>query len=203
MNISSGSECATPSECGNDGDASPDGLAAEQTEILYVDSDSEATVSVPSIIDDEDIYFNEGSESDIIVDDLDDKKPGARRDDFIEIFSRPRLIPRISALHLGMVASMSVDILTGFDLLLPEKRQEIMTYLWARRPRSAMLSPPCTMFSQLMNTNWARMDPAVVKARWQEAMVLLKFALDVAPAVILYWSIPLALQAGGFQMSKL
>ena len=151
---------------------------------------------MPSIIEDKDIYFHEGSESDIIADDLDDKKPGACRDDFIEIFSRPRLIPRISALHLGMVASMSVDILTGFDLLLPEKRQEIMTYLWARRPRSAM-------FSQLMNTNWARMDPAVVKARWQEAMVLLKFALDVAPAVILYWSIPLALQAGGFQMSKL
>ena len=111
------------------------------------------------------------------MDDLDDKKPGARRDDFIEIFSRPRLIPRISALHLGMVASMSVDILTGFDLFLPEKRQEIMTYLWARRPRSAM-------FSQLMNTNWARMDPAVVKARWQEAMVLLKFALDVARFMI-------------------
>ena len=164
MNISSGSEGATPSECGNDGDASPDGLAA-QIEILYVDSDSEATVSVPSIIDDEDIYFNEGSESDIIVDDLDDKKPGACRDDFIEIFSRPRLIPRISALHLGMVASMSVDILTGFDLLLPEKRQEIMTYLWARRPRSAMLSPPCTMFSQLMGENGS----CGCQARWQEA----------------------------------
>ena len=39
MNISSGSECATPSECGNDGDDSLDGLAAEQIEILYVDSD--------------------------------------------------------------------------------------------------------------------------------------------------------------------
>ena len=139
---------------------------------------------MPSIIEDKDIYFNEGSESDIIADDLDDKKPGACRDDFIEIFSRPRLIPRISALHLGMVASMSVDILTGFDLLLPEERQETMTYLWARRPRSAVLSPPCTMFSQLMNTNWARMDPAVVKARWQEAMVLLKFALDVARFMI-------------------
>ena len=50
MNVSSGSECATPSECGNDGDASPDGLAAEQIEILNVDSDSEATVSVPSNI---------------------------------------------------------------------------------------------------------------------------------------------------------
>ena len=47
-------------------------------------------------------------------------------------------------------------------------------------PRSVMLSPPCTMFSQLMNTNWARMDAAVVKQRWKEAMTLLKLSLEVA-----------------------
>ena len=153
VDVGSESECATPSECGTDGNAFAD--SEPLIEILHV-------ASVPSVIDDQDVYFNI-NDSEII---LEDEEPGTLQDDFIQIF-RLRLIHRISVLQLCVVASMSVDILTGFDVLLAEKRQEVMAHLRARQPRSAMLSPPRTMFSQLMNTNWARMDPAVVKRRWQ------------------------------------
>ena len=36
------------------------------------------------------------------------------------------------------------------------------------------------MFSQLMNTNWNRMGPQKTKARWQEAMAFLMFAVRAA-----------------------
>ena len=153
----------------------------ERIVVLDVNSDSEASVPVPSVIDEADVFFSiSDTEAEVTLGERMQEESQPTREDFIDFFSRPRLIPRIVTLHLCMIASMSVDILTGFDLLLSQKRQEIMAYLRAKMPRSVMLSPPCTMFSQLMNTNWARMDAAVVKQRWKEAMALLKFSLEVA-----------------------
>ena len=102
------------------------------------------------------------------------------RDDFIDFFSRPRLIPRIVTLHLCMIASMSVDILTGFMTFFSHRNGKKLWLISGPRSQVSHLSPPCTMFSQLMNTNWARMDAAVVKQRWKEAMTLLKLPLEVA-----------------------
>lgn len=149
-------------------------------ELIEIPSGSEDAESIPSIIDSDGTFFGLGESADFALDCVCMDMEVEDQEDFIEIFSRPRLIPRIAALGLAMFASLSVDVLTGFDLLLSEKRKEVMDHLRRKRPRSAMLSPPRTMFSQLMNTNWARMDPHVVKHRWREAMTLFKFAIDIA-----------------------
>ena len=185
MDISSEGD-ATPSVCGSAHAELPDiHHDPEFIDVIRVDSDSEAEIAPPSVVDDQDLHFSISDTEDIHQDQIHQENE-SQREDFMEIFSRPRLIPRILFLKLCMVATLSIDILTGYDLLLAAKRREVMRHLWTKRPRSVMLSPPCTMFSQLMNTNWARMDPVVVKKRWREAMVLLKFALEVAKFVMSY-----------------
>jgi hypothetical protein len=98
-------------------------------------------------------------------------------DVFMEIFSPPRVAPVVHA-H-GLKAVRSMDLSTGWDFLVKEHKCSGMKDVAWRMPSVTMLSPPCKMFSQIMDTNWFRMDPT---KRWQElerALELLDFAVWV------------------------
>ncbi len=101
------------------------------------------------------------------------------RDDLCEIFSLPRIVPTVHRLQLPLRAEVSIDIMNGYDLRWRDSQRAVWAMLQERRPRATILSPPCTMFSCMMNANFKKMKPMVVKHRWDEALVLLNFALDV------------------------
>ena len=136
--------------------------------------DSEDSEQVPSEIDVLDFMCPM-----MLEDDLEPEPACSQREDFIEVFSQPRLVPKAQELALGFNASKSIDILTGWDLLTEANQKATMEHFRSKKPRSCMLSPPCAMFSQLMNTNFPRMDPIVVKKRWKDALTLWHFALHI------------------------
>lgn len=96
--LSSDSGERPPSECG-----SSETLFAsfshdpERILVLDVNSDSEASVSVPSVIDEADCFFSiSDTEAEVTLGESMQEESQSTRDDFIEIFSRPRLIPALS-----------------------------------------------------------------------------------------------------------
>ena len=82
---------------------------------------------------------------------------GTIQDDFLEVYSPPRLVPL--AVKRNMRASVSMDLLTGWNFLSMDAKISAVQDIKARRPKVIMLSPPCTMFSGLMNLNWAKLEP--------------------------------------------
>eukprot|EP00959_Pyramimonas_sp_CCMP1952_P361867 7578519-Pyramimonas_sp.AAC.1 len=70
------------------------------------------------------------------------------RDDVIEVFSVPRLAQPCATVGLRLVRSM--DILNGWDLSKPNVQINCFNEFRARQPRIAVVSPPCTMFSVIM-----------------------------------------------------
>lgn len=56
-------------------------------------------------------------------------------------------------------ASLSIDILLGWDLTDPKVQNFTLAALRARRVRFVMLSPPCTTFSSIRRMNMHHMDP--------------------------------------------
>lgn len=75
---------------------------------------------------------------------------------FWEIFSPPRVVPFVRG--LGGMGLRSVDLETGWDLLDDGHIKNLLDDMHQARPRFVFLSPPCTYFSQLMFSNWWRMD---------------------------------------------
>ena len=68
-------------------------------------------------------------------------------DDFMELFSPPRLVPLFLAEN--KITSISADLLTGWNLADSKIQGFLFTLLKKRAPRVIMLSPPCTVFSNL------------------------------------------------------
>ena len=101
---------------------------------------------------------------------------GTVRDDILEIFSQPRLVP--VAVEAGLRASISVDLETGWDLLDLAKQQECLRMLEVRRPKILMVSPPCTAFSSWQRINRPKMSAAKWAHRWSEGTCLFDFAMD-------------------------
>lgn len=103
---------------------------------------------------------------------------GSLPDDLMEIYSPPRMVPFATA--LGMRASLSVDILTGWNLLNVESRMALVQEIKQRRPRVLMMSPPCTWFSGLMNLNWGKIKPVLREQAFQDATLHLEFCMLLA-----------------------
>lgn len=78
------------------------------------------------------------------------------QDDLMEVYSPPRLVPL--AAKAGLRASVSLDLLTGWDFVSMDAKVAAVQEIKARRPKVLMLSPPCTMFSGLMNLNWSKLE---------------------------------------------
>ncbi len=96
---------------------------------------------------------------------------------FWEIFSPERIAPHVRA--LGKSAPRSIDLLTGWDLLNETHQHNLIEDLAKCRPKVLMLSPPCTIFSTLMASNWFRMQPESRQAKACAGIKLLDFAVEL------------------------
>ena len=96
----------------------------------------------------------------------------------IEVFSVPRVAPVFESVS-GLKAA-SFDLTTGHDMLMNDVRAEVFKTVWTSGVEVTILSPPCCFFSQLMHSNWRRMDKAAREKGLQEGAILLDYAMAVA-----------------------
>ena len=92
----------------------------------------------------------------------------------VELYSRPSVVPVAAA--RGMRATLSVDILSGTDLLKSERRHQIIHELKSRRSRFLITSAPCTEYSKLQEMwNHPHMGPITKQLRLADADALFDF----------------------------
>ena len=99
-------------------------------------------------------------------------------DDFLEVFSVPRVV--MYCRKLGLRAQRSMDIANVWDLMKKEVKVHAFQELAARRPKIVGLTPPCTMFSNLMDLNWYKMDVVERAQALENGIVLLDVAMWIA-----------------------
>ncbi len=95
-----------------------------------------------------------------------------------EVFSQPRLVPLAG--EFGISASLSFDILMGWDLLSVEKQISCLKMIQSSSVQVVMLSPPCTAFSKMQDSNWNRMPDLQRRKQCEEGAKMLVFACAVA-----------------------
>ena len=103
---------------------------------------------------------------------------GTVPDDLMEIYSPNRMVAE--AQKLGLKAELSIDLLTGWNLLDMEVQVRVVQEIKARRPKVLMMSPPCTWFSGVMNMNWSRITPVVREQALRDATLHLEFCMLLA-----------------------
>ena len=93
-----------------------------------------------------------------------------------EIYSPPRVVPVCN--RLGLVGTMSIDLETGYNLVLEETRMKVELMLDMVKPLVLITSAPCAWYSQLNHLfNIPKMDPLVKQQRDMEARTLFLFGL--------------------------
>lgn len=103
---------------------------------------------------------------------------GSLQDDLVEVYSPPRMV--LVAKKAGLRADLSIDLLTGWNLLDQDRRVQVVQQIKARRPKVLMMSPPCTWFSGLMNLNWNKIGPVVREQAFRDATLHLEFCMLLA-----------------------
>ena len=94
----------------------------------------------------------------------------------VEFYSVPRVLEQT-----GQHPCLSFDILTGWDFDRTNVKALSLRLLRQVDVRFLCLSPPCTMFSELMRLfNEHRMDPAVWESRWKQAVGYIEHSMDAA-----------------------
>ena len=96
----------------------------------------------------------------------------------LEVFSPPRVGPVLERDYLAN--SVSVDLQTGWDSHAWEDRAALWRWIARRQPDVAMLSPPCTMYSNLQIMNRKHVSVEEWTARMDAARQHLEFAVAVA-----------------------
>ena len=66
----------------------------------------------------------------------------------MEVYSPPRVLPKVHSDSMGP-CRMSLDILTGWNLLSPELKRTLLNLWHTEEIEMLFLSPPCTVFSVL------------------------------------------------------
>jgi hypothetical protein len=103
---------------------------------------------------------------------------GHLQDDLMEAHSPARMVP--CARKVGLRAELSIDLLTGWNLLDLDVRMQVVRETKLRRPKVLMMSPPCTWFSGLMNLNWAKQSPPIREQGFRDATLHLEFCILLA-----------------------
>ena len=102
---------------------------------------------------------------------------GTLRDDVVELFSPPRVVPACA--RLGLRAELSMDVLTGYNFLTDEAIRRADHELERRRPRVLLNSSPCTWYSILTELwNKKKLSPAEVAHKSAEANRLFEFGIE-------------------------
>eukprot|EP00435_Cladocopium_sp_Y103_P045429 s3507_g13.t1 len=101
--------------------------------------------------------------------------------DVSEFFSRPRLVPRCQFFDLIPGESFDFKDDEELDLAAVNRRASVWKHIDQYDPRVFLLSPPCTLFSQLMKL-WGRQ--AISEEKYQTRLVTAKqlweFACEIA-----------------------
>eukprot|EP00438_Fugacium_kawagutii_P017149 Skav211192 [mRNA] locus=scaffold2111:699:1640:- [translate_table: standard] len=86
----------------------------------------------------------------------------------MEIYSPPRVLPMIDRCP----CPMSLDILTGWNLLDAKVKQAVIKMWETQEVKMLLLSPPCAIFSplQVCFRNYEKMDPEKLKQKWAEGL---------------------------------
>lgn len=79
------------------------------------------------------------------------------QDDVWELFSPPRVVPVCQ--RLGLRGGLSCDLRNGWDFGVADHQGKMIAMLCGRKPKVVILSPPCTWFSSLQDTNWQEAQP--------------------------------------------
>jgi hypothetical protein len=99
-----------------------------------------------------------------------------------EIFSPPRFVKRCQ--EIGLPATHSWDLTTGWNANNPADLQEVETYLNKEDPELTTMSPECTMFSIMQrNCNLKKMmetNPLEVERRMAEAIRHFDWCIEIA-----------------------
>jgi hypothetical protein len=103
---------------------------------------------------------------------------GSLPDVLAEVYSPERMV--VEAKKQGLRAELSIDLLTGWNLLDPDARVRVVQEISMRRPKVLMMSPPCTWFSGLMNLNWSKINPVVREQALRDATLHLEFCMLLA-----------------------
>ena len=101
------------------------------------------------------------------------------QDDFMEVFSSPRLVPHMQ--HLGFRAQLSIDVTSGWDLSDKATQNRLLQEIQRRRPKVIHLCCPCTVFSCMQNLNTGRRkDPEKAHKEFLQAAALFDFSMQIA-----------------------
>lgn len=97
---------------------------------------------------------------------------------FMEIFSNPRIAPKVAL--LGLRHGPSIDLGTGWNLLLASCRLNLLKLLDILCPLVVMLSPPCTVFSQVQHSmEGRRKNQTEWEKRYDDGLKLWDFACKI------------------------
>ena len=97
---------------------------------------------------------------------------------FMEIFSNPRVGPHCQ--NLGLRTGPPIDVETGWDLLDEGTQHRLIQLITWLSPLVIMLSPPCTVFSQVQATmTHRRADLSKWAKQYEDGKKLFLFALQL------------------------
>jgi hypothetical protein len=101
--------------------------------------------------------------------------------DLAEFYSPPRVVP--VATRRGLRGNLSLDLLSGWDFKSPDLRDLSLRLLTVLTIYVLILSPPCTIFSELQRLwNFKKMTAETIKLKWDEGMLYLRHSMDCARA---------------------
>lgn len=101
------------------------------------------------------------------------------RQDVAEFYSPPRVLP--VARQRGLCGCLSLDLLSGWDFRQECQRKLSIELLRKLDVQFLVLSPPCTIFSELQRLwNIKKMTAEQYQSRWDEGMRYLGHAMDCA-----------------------
>ena len=101
-----------------------------------------------------------------------------------EYYSRPRLL--IETRRRGLIGTLSLDLVCGWNFCQQAHRTLSVDLLYTLKIIVLMLSPPCTVFSDLQRLfNIKRIRADVWQDRWEQGMVHLCHAMLCARTQIL------------------
>ena len=112
------------------------------------------------------------------------KKRSTSRYDVCEVFSPARV--SATAKKHGLRGGWSLDLsqtcqITGrkWNCLVPEDREWARRMIYRDKPELLIVCPPCTLFSSLQNLSPYGLPPKRCPEKWNEALVMLRFAVDL------------------------
>ena len=107
---------------------------------------------------------------------------GFSKKDFkvMEVFSPPGISSEATSRGFSSTSVPAFDIKCGWDFNNARHRARFWQLLRTEKPDFVSISPRCTAFSVMMNSNWDRMDEDKKKKLQAECMAMLQFSVQVA-----------------------